>query len=254
MVTARAVAALVAYLWRASRSAVGSWSASCPWGDSVRRSAARIHPTPTAAQHWRTSQTCPWRGPLLLLRVDDQGATAIGPNKCGVGNPNPKWVALPGTSLHRYAELDLGSAGGVGVAGGQRRLGFIRRYAWVSPDLWRVVSHSIGGSGQSASIILWATSDRMLGSILTSPSFVANASGDRMARLVDEEAGEQLGQHPVDLLHGPVVAGPAPDRLSELQGEVEQPVMGNVLGHGGEGILCGPESLLRTLQLVTCAT
>jgi hypothetical protein len=47
-------------------------------------------------------------------------------------NPNPKWVAPPGTSLHRYAtELDLGPpAAYAWLAANARQFGFIHRYAW----------------------------------------------------------------------------------------------------------------------------
>ncbi len=47
-------------------------------------------------------------------------------------NPNPKWVAPPGTSLHRYAtELDLGPPGAYAwLAANARAFGFIHRYAW----------------------------------------------------------------------------------------------------------------------------
>ena len=47
-------------------------------------------------------------------------------------NPNPKWVAPPGTSLHRYAtELDLGPpAAYAWLQENHRRFGFIRRYEW----------------------------------------------------------------------------------------------------------------------------
>ncbi|MBN1528032.1 MAG: transglycosylase SLT domain-containing protein [Thermoleophilaceae bacterium] len=47
-------------------------------------------------------------------------------------NPNPKWVAPPGTSLHRYAtELDLGPPAAYGwLAASARPFGFIHRYAW----------------------------------------------------------------------------------------------------------------------------
>jgi hypothetical protein len=47
-------------------------------------------------------------------------------------NPNPKWVAPPGTSLHRWAtELDLGpSIAYPWLAANHRRFGFILRYAW----------------------------------------------------------------------------------------------------------------------------
>ena len=43
-------------------------------------------------------------------------------------NPNPKWVAPPGTSLHRYAtELDLGPpAAYAWLAANARPFGFIR--------------------------------------------------------------------------------------------------------------------------------
>jgi hypothetical protein len=47
-------------------------------------------------------------------------------------NPNPRWVAPPGTSLHRYAtELDLGPpAAYAWLAANARPFGFIHRYAW----------------------------------------------------------------------------------------------------------------------------
>ena len=47
-------------------------------------------------------------------------------------NPNPKWVAPPGTSLHRYGtELDLGPPSAYGwLAANARRFGFIQRYRW----------------------------------------------------------------------------------------------------------------------------
>jgi Transglycosylase SLT domain/D-alanyl-D-alanine carboxypeptidase len=47
-------------------------------------------------------------------------------------NPDPKWVAPPGTSLHRYAtELDLGPPSAYGwLAANSERFGFIRRYSW----------------------------------------------------------------------------------------------------------------------------
>ena len=47
-------------------------------------------------------------------------------------NPDPKWVAPPGTSLHRYGtELDLGPpAAYAWLAANSERFGFIRRYSW----------------------------------------------------------------------------------------------------------------------------
>jgi Transglycosylase SLT domain/D-alanyl-D-alanine carboxypeptidase/Putative Flp pilus-assembly TadE/G-like len=52
--------------------------------------------------------------------------------KLWAANPNPKWVAPPGTSLHRYAtELDLGPpAAYEWLEANCRRFGFIKRYAW----------------------------------------------------------------------------------------------------------------------------
>ncbi len=46
--------------------------------------------------------------------------------------PDPRWVAPPGTSLHRYGtELDLGPPGAYAwLAANARRFGFIKRYAW----------------------------------------------------------------------------------------------------------------------------
>jgi soluble lytic murein transglycosylase-like protein len=47
-------------------------------------------------------------------------------------HPDPKWVAPPGTSLHRYGtELDLGPpAAYAWLAANARRFGFLKRYAW----------------------------------------------------------------------------------------------------------------------------
>jgi hypothetical protein len=47
-------------------------------------------------------------------------------------NPDPKWVAPPGTSLHRLGtELDLGPPSAHGWLGANsERFGFIRRYSW----------------------------------------------------------------------------------------------------------------------------
>jgi hypothetical protein len=47
-------------------------------------------------------------------------------------NPNPTWVAPPGTSFHRYAtELDLGPPAAYDwLWENHRRFGFVRRYAW----------------------------------------------------------------------------------------------------------------------------
>jgi len=47
-------------------------------------------------------------------------------------HPDPKWVAPPGTSLHRYAtELDLGPKSAYGwLSANADRFHFVQRYAW----------------------------------------------------------------------------------------------------------------------------
>ena len=47
-------------------------------------------------------------------------------------HPDPRWVAPPGESLHRYAtELDLGPPAAYDwLAGNATRFGFLRRYSW----------------------------------------------------------------------------------------------------------------------------
>jgi soluble lytic murein transglycosylase-like protein len=47
-------------------------------------------------------------------------------------HPDPKWVARPGTSLHRLGtELDLGPPSAYGwLAANSRRFGFLKRYSW----------------------------------------------------------------------------------------------------------------------------
>jgi soluble lytic murein transglycosylase-like protein len=47
-------------------------------------------------------------------------------------HPDPKWVARPGTSLHRLGtELDLGPASAYAwLAANARRFGFVQRYSW----------------------------------------------------------------------------------------------------------------------------
>jgi soluble lytic murein transglycosylase-like protein len=47
-------------------------------------------------------------------------------------NPDPQWVAPPGTSLHRCAtELDLGPSSAYGwLAANASRFGFLKRYSW----------------------------------------------------------------------------------------------------------------------------
>jgi hypothetical protein len=69
-------------------------------------------------------------GLVLLIssgfRSDAEQARLFG------AHPDPKWVAPPGESLHRYAtELDLGPPSVYGwLAANATRFGFIQRYSW----------------------------------------------------------------------------------------------------------------------------
>ncbi len=71
-------------------------------------------------------------------------------------NPDPEWVAPPGTSLHRFGtELDLGPASAYGwLAANAERFRFVRRYEW---EPWhygyalnaRSTRRPAGGDGRS---------------------------------------------------------------------------------------------------------
>ncbi len=88
-------------------------------------------------------------------------------------HPDPKWVARPGTSLHRNAtELDLGPPGAYGwLAANATRFGFVQRYSW---EPWHYgytlnagsASLGYGGSGESGGL----------------PSFVPAAFHEPLAR------------------------------------------------------------------------
>jgi Transglycosylase SLT domain/D-alanyl-D-alanine carboxypeptidase len=70
-------------------------------------------------------------------------------------HPDPKWVAPPGHSLHRYGtELDLGPPAAYGwLEANSRRFGFIKRYAWEPWHFGYVLnsgSASVGFAGQGA--------------------------------------------------------------------------------------------------------
>jgi len=63
-------------------------------------------------------------------------------------NPDPRWVAPPGTSLHRYAtELDLGPPAAHGwLAANAERFHFVQRYAW-EPWHWGYALNARSTSG-----------------------------------------------------------------------------------------------------------
>src|SRR5215211_6494144 len=73
-------------------------------------------------------------------------------------NPDPRWVAPPGHSLHRCAtELDVGPSSAYGWLGANaQRFGFLKRYSWepwhfgfiAGPSPCSDAGNSIGGSGE----------------------------------------------------------------------------------------------------------
>jgi hypothetical protein len=85
-------------------------------------------------------------------------------------HPDPKWVAPPGTSLHRYGtELDLGPPAAYGwLAANCRRVGFVKRYEW---EPWH---YELGLSPQCAASVR-ATRRR-------SPTGSRGAAGDASAK------------------------------------------------------------------------
>ena len=80
-------------------------------------------------------------------------------------HPDPKWVARPGTSLHRLGtELDLGPRAAYGwLAANAGRFGFLRRYAW---EPWHF---GLGRSPGSASVGFGLPGGSLAGAI---PGFV----------------------------------------------------------------------------------
>jgi len=72
------------------------------------------------------------RGDGLALSITSAFRSDAEQARLFAANPDPKWVAPPGTSLHRYGtELDLGPPTAYGwLAANARRFGFIQRYAW----------------------------------------------------------------------------------------------------------------------------
>jgi hypothetical protein len=95
--------------------------------------------------------------------------------KLFAAHPDPKWVAPPGTSLHRYAtELDLGPPAAYGwLAGNCHRFGFVKRYAW---EPWHFGYTLNAGS---ASVGFGGASERGGGAL---PAFVPPAYHDVIVR------------------------------------------------------------------------
>jgi hypothetical protein len=89
-------------------------------------------------------------------------------------HPDPKWVAPPGTSLHRYGtELDLGPPAAYGwLETNSRRFGFVKRYAW---EPWHFgYTHNAGSTS-----VGFGGGERSGGAL---PAFVPAAYRDTLAR------------------------------------------------------------------------
>jgi len=96
-------------------------------------------------------------------------------------NPDPRWVAPPGTSLHRCAtELDLGPASAYGwLAANAVRFGFLKRYSW---EPWHF-GYTAGPAPCSAAgnaIAARSPGDAAVGGGL--PAYVPAAYRDPLAR------------------------------------------------------------------------
>ena len=90
-------------------------------------------------------------------------------------HPDPKWVAPPGTSLHRYGtELDLGPPAAYGwLAANSQRFYFVKRYSW---EPWHFGYTLNAGS---TSLGYGGSGERGGGGL---PSFVPPAYHDTIAR------------------------------------------------------------------------
>jgi D-alanyl-D-alanine carboxypeptidase-like protein/putative Flp pilus-assembly TadE/G-like protein len=85
-------------------------------------------------------------------------------------NPDPKWVAPPGQSLHRYGtELDLGPASAYGwLEANAERFGFIKRYSWVLRPIPEGTRSGLTGGGSVAHRTVGLASGRLLVGIASS--------------------------------------------------------------------------------------
>jgi LAS superfamily LD-carboxypeptidase LdcB len=68
----------------------------------------------------------------LLLGISSGFRSDAEQARLFAAHPDPKWVAPPGESLHRYAtELDLAPpAAYAWLAANAARFGFVQRYSW----------------------------------------------------------------------------------------------------------------------------
>jgi soluble lytic murein transglycosylase-like protein len=93
-------------------------------------------------------------------------------------HPDPKWVARPGTSLHRLGtELDLGPASAYGwLAANAPRFHFVKRYAW---EAWHF-GYVLNAGSSSVGFLPRAGGDGKAGAAL--PAFVPDRFAPPLAR------------------------------------------------------------------------
>jgi soluble lytic murein transglycosylase-like protein len=111
----------------------------------------------------------------LLLLVTSGYRSDAEQARLFAAHPDPKWVAPPGTSLHRYGtELDLGPPAAYGwLAANASRFHFVKRYAW---EPWHFGYTLNPGS---ASVGFGGGAERRGGGL---PSFVPAAYREPLAR------------------------------------------------------------------------
>lgn len=87
---------------------------------------------PDVALAFDRMATAAREGAGLFLSVSSGFRSDAEQARLFAAHPDPKWVAPPGESLHRYAtELDLGPPAAYGwLAANARRFGFTQRYGW----------------------------------------------------------------------------------------------------------------------------
>ena len=118
-------------------------------------------------------------------------------------NPDPRWVAPPGTSLHRCAtELDLGPSSAYGwLAAHAGQFGFVKRYSWEpwhfgyarGPAPCSAAGNSIGGDGSVAGDGLPAFVPARFRAAIERSAARWNVSGSVLAAQLMAESGFDPG-------------------------------------------------------------
>jgi hypothetical protein len=85
----------------------------------------------------------------ILLSISSAFRSDAEQARLFAAHPDPKWVARPGTSLHRNGtELDLGPPSAYGwLARNAKRFGFVKRYSWEPWHFGLGGAHATGSDG-----------------------------------------------------------------------------------------------------------